>query len=94
VPLEWKTRADRVFFICRFGPDDATWLESFDDTRRQASTAGAFDVGFCSSALLNRGEAWTNGDVQTMIGTSTCVFAAALDCEGFLVWKVYLASHD
>ena len=88
VAEEWVSYNDSVFFVCRFEPIELAWLESFDGARRQASTAGAFDVGVCSTRCPRRSSQWTKETVFNMTAAAVCVFATALDGEGYLVWKV------
>lgn len=88
VSLEWTSFEDRVFFVCRSNPDESIWLQSFDDTLARTSTAGAFDIGFCTPSTPAPCNEWNRNEIERMIASADCVFAAALDGEGYLVWKL------
>jgi hypothetical protein len=88
VAQEWASFNDIVLFICRFNERESAWLESFDDTRRQASVAGSFDVGVCSKRCPGHCAEWTGEAMRDLMASAICVFAAALDGEGYLLWTV------
>jgi hypothetical protein len=86
VSQEWRSCNGNIFVIHRFDPDEPRWLEGFEETLRRASTPG-FDVGFCTHAPAGSGGEWTVEEFGAMVAASNCIFAAALDGEGYLVWK-------
>jgi hypothetical protein len=82
--LEHAFCGDRVFFICRHHDEHSVWLSQFDDTLRTACCNKG--VGFCTVAPLADNKVWTANQLTSMIDTASCVFASALDDEGYLVW--------
>ena len=79
---------DRVYYIVLQNDSDAAWLALFDDTLRFASNAGSFDIGFCTRVPHADKMEWTSQQLNAMIDSASCVFAAALDGEGYLVWEL------
>ena len=88
VTLEYAFRGDRVFFVCRHDDDHSVWLTRFDDTLHAVSDAGAYEIGFCTLAPPAENAVWTPSQLDAMIDTASCVFASALDGEGYLVWDL------
>lgn len=78
---------DRVLYVVRQNKEVASWLSLFDSALRAASHAGAFEVGFCTTSLATDNREWTQEQLDGMIDRATCVFTAALDGEGYLVWE-------
>ncbi len=79
---------NRVFYVVRYDDDVHSWQSLFEDALRAASNAGAFDIGFCTTTRLTDNNEWTQEQLNGMIEEASCVFAAALDGEGYLVWEL------
>ncbi len=79
---------NRVLYVVRYNDNLPSWLSLFDDTLRTASNAGSFEIGFCTTARPTDNNEWTQEQLEGMIEVASCVFAAALDGEGYLVWEL------
>jgi hypothetical protein len=77
-----------VFYTLRYNDDEKSWLQNFDDLLCRITSAGYFEIGFCTALLPPGSREWNPEQLTAMIDAASCIFSAALDGGGYLVWEL------
>lgn len=77
---------ERVYFHCPYDAAMEEWGERFEEYYRSCSMAGSFELGFTTKNAPDLAQLSLEAVCQ-MADAANCLFTAALDGEGFLLWR-------